>query len=310
MSPWPGKCLAQAATPPLLQAADHGRAQPADQVGVVAERAVADDRVLRVGVHVHDGREVAADAAGAGAPRPAPPPSGAPVSSEPMRPSARSGGQTVQGSAQPRDAAALLVDRRRGAAGRARRRGRTACSSRTSSATCSGLVHVAGEEDDVADAEVADEALHVRRGRVPVEADHEPLRRPGGPLLAHRTGVSAPQPLADGVVDLLAVGGLAPRLRARPAPPSSPCPCPSATRRPSPRRACSTAGVDLGVATPPRAGTPRRTSISASSFSHQLRPARLAELEDRVLALLDEALQHRAPPRRRRAAPSCRSRGS
>ena len=38
-----------------------------------------------------------------------------------------------------------------------------------------GLGHVAREEDDVADAEVADEPLHVRRGVVPVEADHEAL---------------------------------------------------------------------------------------------------------------------------------------
>ena len=36
----------------VLQAPDHGRAKPADEVGVVAERAVADHRVLRVGVDV------------------------------------------------------------------------------------------------------------------------------------------------------------------------------------------------------------------------------------------------------------------
>ena len=41
-----------------------------------------------------------------------------------------------------------------------------------------GPVHVPGEQDDVADPEVADEVLHVRGSRGPLEADHEPLSGP------------------------------------------------------------------------------------------------------------------------------------
>ena len=58
MSPWPGKCLAQAATPAPCSPRTNAATCRADELGVGAERADADHRVLRVRVDVRDRREV------------------------------------------------------------------------------------------------------------------------------------------------------------------------------------------------------------------------------------------------------------
>ena len=137
VSPWPGKCLAQAATPPPCKPADHGRAEAADEVGVVAERTVADDGVLRVGVHVHHGREVPADAARREARRRGPAPCARRRPRSRAGPTARSDGQSVQGSrsraTRPPSWSTPIMRGRSCPASRA-----MPCSSRTSSATCSG----------------------------------------------------------------------------------------------------------------------------------------------------------------------------
>ena len=64
MSPCPGKCLPQAATP-LLCRLWIIAAPPRHAVGIFGQRAVADDRILRVGVDVEHGRVVERDAHGA-----------------------------------------------------------------------------------------------------------------------------------------------------------------------------------------------------------------------------------------------------
>ena len=61
VSPWPGKCLAQAATPTLCRPSTNGRDVARDQLRVGAERADADDRARRVDEHVGDRREVEVD---------------------------------------------------------------------------------------------------------------------------------------------------------------------------------------------------------------------------------------------------------
>src|SRR5437762_1796037 len=48
----------------LLQAADDRGTQPGDGFRILAERAVADDRIARVGVDVEHGREIERDADG------------------------------------------------------------------------------------------------------------------------------------------------------------------------------------------------------------------------------------------------------
>ena len=61
VSPWPGKCLAHAATPARCSPRDERGDVPRDELCVRAERADADDRVERVRVHVGDRREVEVD---------------------------------------------------------------------------------------------------------------------------------------------------------------------------------------------------------------------------------------------------------
>ena len=67
VSPWPGKCLAQAATPASCSPVDPGRDVRGDPGRVGAEAAGADHRVVRVAVDVGDRAEVEVDAR----PRPA-----------------------------------------------------------------------------------------------------------------------------------------------------------------------------------------------------------------------------------------------
>ena len=93
-----GEVLGAGGDAAALQAVDHGGAEPAHELGVVAERAVADDGVLRVRVHVHHRARSPSGCRRPRARRRAPPPSARACSSEPSRPSARSGGHTVQGS--------------------------------------------------------------------------------------------------------------------------------------------------------------------------------------------------------------------
>ena len=62
VSPCPGKCLAQAATPGLLEPVDPGGDVRGDPGRVGAEAAGADDRVVRVAVDVGDRAEVEVDA--------------------------------------------------------------------------------------------------------------------------------------------------------------------------------------------------------------------------------------------------------
>ena len=62
VSPWPGKCLAHAATPAARKPADEGHAVARHQRRVGAERADPDDRVGRVAVDVHARRQVERDA--------------------------------------------------------------------------------------------------------------------------------------------------------------------------------------------------------------------------------------------------------
>ena len=64
VSPWPGKCLAQAATPAACRPRIERGGVPGDQLGLGAERADADDRVVGVAVDVGVGRVVERDAGG------------------------------------------------------------------------------------------------------------------------------------------------------------------------------------------------------------------------------------------------------
>ena len=64
VSPCPGKCLPQAATPLTLQLVDDDAAQLRHDVRLLAQRPIADDRIFRVGVDVEDGRVVERDADG------------------------------------------------------------------------------------------------------------------------------------------------------------------------------------------------------------------------------------------------------
>ena len=61
VSPWPGKCLAQAATPTLWRPSTKAATWRATTCRVGAERAHADDRARRVDQHVGDRREVEVD---------------------------------------------------------------------------------------------------------------------------------------------------------------------------------------------------------------------------------------------------------
>ncbi len=62
--PMPRKVLSACGDAVILQAANNGGAQLPHHRGIVGERAIANDRVLRVGVNVQDGRVVERDADG------------------------------------------------------------------------------------------------------------------------------------------------------------------------------------------------------------------------------------------------------
>ena len=62
VSPCPGKCLPHAAMPFGLQRPHDRGAEPGDVLGLLRQRAIADDRVLRVGVDVEDRRVIEGDA--------------------------------------------------------------------------------------------------------------------------------------------------------------------------------------------------------------------------------------------------------
>ena len=111
VSPWPGKCFAHAATPALCSPRTNAETCRRDERLVRAERADADDRVLRVRVDVGDRREVEVDADGRqlGAHRRRHPLRELDVVDDAERPVAgiRASGRRFE----PRDVAALLVDR-------------------------------------------------------------------------------------------------------------------------------------------------------------------------------------------------------
>ena len=84
--------------------------KPRHVLGALRQRAVADDRVLRVRVDVEHRRVVERDADRLAAPPPAPRANRSASASSPLRPSVAIGGHSVNGALQPRDAPALLID--------------------------------------------------------------------------------------------------------------------------------------------------------------------------------------------------------
>ena len=98
VSPWPGKVLAARGDAFALQAADDGGAEPRDVVGLLGERAIADDRVLRIGVDVEHRRVVERDADRPAARPPARARTARPAATSPLRPSVAIGGHSVNGA--------------------------------------------------------------------------------------------------------------------------------------------------------------------------------------------------------------------
>ena len=91
-----GKMLAARGDPFRLQRRMIAATQPGDVLGTLGERAVADDRILRIGEDVENGREVERNADGAELRRQRAREAFGERSS-PLRPSVSIGGQTVNG---------------------------------------------------------------------------------------------------------------------------------------------------------------------------------------------------------------------
>ena len=147
VSPCPGKCLPQAAMPSACSVRMIADAEPGDVLRAFGQRAIADDRVLRIGVDVEHRRVVERDADGLQLRRERRANRSASVSS-PLR--AERGHRRPLGERrlQPRDAAAFLVD-----ADPQRQLAREHCDSRDIRHLL-GLVDVAREEDDAAEVEL------------------------------------------------------------------------------------------------------------------------------------------------------------
>jgi hypothetical protein len=169
----PGKVLGRRHHAAALKPLDHGDAQSSHPLGVVAERAVADDGIVRVRVDVHDRREIALDPrrrAFRGQGR-------AHASREvfgPDAPERAHGWPDRPGRAHARHPAPFLVhrDEQRGVvAGVARRLLELAVEPRD----LFRIRDVPREQDDVADPELTDQLLDVGGGLEAVEADHEAL---------------------------------------------------------------------------------------------------------------------------------------
>ena len=109
VSPCPGKCLPQAATPSLCRPWMIAAPSRRDLVGLLGQRAIADDRILRVGVDVEHRRVVERDADGSqlGRQRPREPLGQRRVAAAAERRHRRPFGER---RLQARDPAAFLVD--------------------------------------------------------------------------------------------------------------------------------------------------------------------------------------------------------
>ena len=286
VSPWPGKCLAQAATPLVLEAPDHRRPEPAHELGIVAERAVADHGVLagscprpRTGAKSQRMPQALSSSARASPMRRA-------CSSEPRRPRARGGRPDRPRRLAGAPPARPPGRRPRAAAGRCPASRATLLQLAHQLGHLLRRGHVAREEDHVPDPEVADQRLHVgrgRRGRRSPTMNRWPAWRTCSPACR-----SATQPLAHRLVHPLAVGRL------------------PAGRERGERGLHHLAHVlgrgGPGLA-PPACSTAAAISSSVASgrqvrLEHddlgpllvgELRAAGLRVLLDRVLALLDEA---------------------
>jgi hypothetical protein len=165
---------------PLLEAADHRDAQAAHELGVIAEGAIPDHRILRVRVDVKDRGQVPANPASHKLGR-----EGSAHAARQLRradaaqrPQWRPQGPRLP---QPRDPPALLVDgdEQRQVVARISRQGLDLADE---VGDLFGRVHVAREENDAADVVVADQALQVRGSRMPVEADDDALAGPAEAL--------------------------------------------------------------------------------------------------------------------------------
>ena len=143
--------------PVALQRADDRGAEPRDVLGLLRQRAIADDRVLRVGVDVEHRRVVERDADGLqlGGQRAREPLRQRDVAAAAERRHRRPLGER---RLQPRDAAAFLIDadpeRQLGAPAR--------CASTRQLGDLLGLGDVAGEQDHAAEAELARQRSAVR----------------------------------------------------------------------------------------------------------------------------------------------------
>ena len=177
VSPWPGKCLAQAATPPSCSPRQ-GHAEPARPA---RDRRRTSDRRSRGSAgscrrrrparnrdecHRRGARSASADPTRRARPR------------RRAARRARSGRPERPRLPQPRHPARPPGRPPRAAGATCPASRATSCSSRTSSASCSGAGHVAREEATMPDAELPQQRLDVGRGGVPSKPIVEPLADP------------------------------------------------------------------------------------------------------------------------------------
>ena len=147
-------------------------AEPRDVLGAVGQRAIADHRVLRVGVHVEHRRVVQRDADGVelGRQRPGETLGQLSRSSAPARPSVIIGGHSVNGRFSRATRPPFLVDAdpQRDLAGQLLRLARQI-------GDLLGRLDVAREEDDAAEIELARQRPDLRRHVEAVEPDDRQL---------------------------------------------------------------------------------------------------------------------------------------
>ena len=172
--------------PSPLQRADDRAPSRATSSALLRQRAIADHRILRVGVNVEHRRVIERDADGAAAP---PPARAAKRSGEratsPLRPSVAIGGHSVNGRLQPRDRA-RPPDRR---SPRAEALAPAEPLRSTSSATCSGSAMFAREENHAAEAELTGKRTQLRPASPVHRTRRSAVGRSGGDAsgdMAHR----------------------------------------------------------------------------------------------------------------------------
>ncbi len=185
VSPCPGKCLPQAATPAPCSAAMIARAEARrPSAASLAERAIADDGILRVGVDVEHRRVVERDADRfqLRGQRPREPLGQRDVAAAPERRHRRPLGER---RLQPRDPPAFLIDAAPTAAGPASSR----AASNAQLRHLLGLRDVAREQDHAAQSELARERLQLDGKLVAVEAGDQEL----ADLAPQRAGDIAPR---------------------------------------------------------------------------------------------------------------------